>query len=306
MSVTDQAKRGIVNGFRRLPPTVTRSLPGASVRSRVLRFHAEVLRVHPIPFARADTLYGFALAGTTADLLQRNVYLFGVWEPDISRWVRGHLKPGDVVVDIGANVGYFSLLAATCVGPTGRVIAFEPVPSIVAMLQANLALNGVGSVTVEPVVAADQDGTAEIFRGDPGNLGLSATQAGEGKVSEGTIRQVRAADAVPVQDRARVRLVKVDTEGDDLRALKGLEPVLQAMTTGAVAVVEVTPEDLAARGQSPQELVDFMRGAGFDRMLAIANSYDGADYARGTSLQPPRPLEQAPTEKTDVIFLKQG
>lgn len=303
MSVVERTKRAVVAGVRRLPPGTFRRLPVPAVRVRLLHFHSEVLRVAPREFARAPTPYGFVMGGSTADLLQRNVFLYGVWEPSISDWVVAHLTPGDVVVDIGANVGYFSLLAASCVGPSGAVIAFEPVPSIVAALEANLRLNDARQVRVQPVIASDTAGAAEIFRGEAGNLGMSTTEDAAGRTSEGIVRKVLAADAVEETIWSAVRLVKVDTEGDDLRALRGLAPLLRDMTSGSAAVVEVTPGDLALRGQTPQELVNLMRDCGFTRMLAIPNSYDSLDYARG--LQPlPTELDRAPTEKTDVIFLK--
>ncbi len=296
-------KRVIIAAARRLPPRAIRALPASRLRRWLLTTLGEILRVHPVRFGRAKTPFGFAIAGATSDLLQRRVYVFGVWEPNISRWVRGFLRPADVVVDIGANVGYFSLLCASALGPEGRVIAFEPVPSIVEALRGNLALNAADSVLVEPVIAADEPGEGEIFRGDPENLGLSTTSAREGFASEGGVRKVRAADVIDPSLWPRVRLVKVDTEGDDLRALRGLEPLLRAMPPGAGALVEVTPEDLHARGHTPDALVAFMRDAGFDQMVGIANSYEDSAYVHDKP-QSPVPLSDVPTAKTDVIFLK--
>ncbi len=303
MRAADWAKRRIIEAFRRLPPAVSRGLPGRRLRERLLTFHAEVLRVHPVDYTDAATRTGFRMSGSTADLLQRNVYLYGVWEPSITAWVTDHLREGDTVIDIGANVGYFSLLAARCVGPSGEVIAFEPVPSIVRQLKENIALNGATAVRIVPVIAADTDGETEIFRADPENLGRSSTQPGADRESEGVVSQVRAADVIAPATWGSVRLVKVDTEGDDLRALHGLRPVLEAMPSGSAALVEVTPEDLLERGQTPEQLVHAMRAAGFTRMLAVENSYDGSEYARDRVL-PPTDLHSPPAEKTDVIFLK--
>lgn len=306
MTVIERGKKSIIEGFRRLPPSGTRRLPGAALRRRLLHFHGEVLRMYPVDYAAAPTRGGFAMSGSTADLLQRNVYLHGVWEPHITSWVQTHVRPGDVVVDIGANVGYFSLLSAALVGPGGKVLAFEPVPSIVQQLERNLELNeAAGIVRIHPVIAADAPGEAEIFRGDPGNLGLSATTGGQGRSSEGRVRCVRAADEIEEELWSRIRLVKVDTEGDDLRALRGLRPVLDAMGENAAAVVEVTPSELRERGQTPEELVDEMAAAGFDTMLGVVNHYDDTDYVTSTVMTP-RPLTSPPTEKTDVVFLKGG
>lgn len=296
-------KRVVVAAARRLPPRAVRRLPASGVRAFLLTMLGRVLEAEPISFRRAKTPFGFAITGTTADLLQRQVYVFGIWEPNISRWVQGYLRPADVVVDIGANVGYFSLLCASRVGPEGRVIAFEPVPSLVAVLRDNLALNGADSVTVQPVIASDEPGTGEIFSGPDGNLGLSTTSPAEGFTSQGNVRKVRAADIIDRELWPRVKLVKVDTEGDDLRALRGLEPLLDAMPPGSSALVEVSPDDLLARGHTPDALVSFMRDAGFHRMLAIDNSYEESAYARDRP-QAPVPLLEVPSAKADVIFVK--
>lgn len=303
MTVVDMGKRAIVSAACRTPPHVTRALPAALARRRLLTFQSEALRVNPVRFSAAPTRFGFSMSGDTADLLQRCVYLFGVWEPNISRWTTGFLRPGDVVVDVGANVGYFSLLCASAVGPEGRVIAFEPVPSIVEALRANLAENGSPPVVVEPVVASDEPGEVEIFRGAPDNLGESATTAGAGRVSEGAVPRVRAADRIDPALWPSVRLVKVDTEGDDLRALMGLEPVLRAMRPGSAALVEVSPDELAERGQTPEALGDYMSSVGFGRILEIDNSYERAAYVDDSD-RPPSPVAAVPSRKADVVFLK--
>src|SRR4051794_26991463 len=66
---------------------------------------------------RSRTIFGAKITGDTADLIQRYIYFFGVWEPDITAWLRSALKPGDCFVDVGANIGYYTLLASQVVGP---------------------------------------------------------------------------------------------------------------------------------------------------------------------------------------------
>jgi FkbM family methyltransferase len=290
------------------PPARVRRLRARRPRRVLLRALDGVLARHPVSYARAPTPFGFTLAGETGDLLQRRVFVFGVWEPHISRWVRGFLRPGDVVLDIGANVGYFSLLCATRVGRTGRVIAFEPVPSVVECLRGNLELNGVDWVDVRPVIVSDEPGEAEIFRGPPRNLGRSTTSAedasaDDGFTSEGTIPKVRASDAVDEQLWERIRLVKIDTEGDELRTLQGLLPLLRSARTGTRVLVEVTPDELVARGGTPAEIFDLMGEAGFAEAYAVPNLYHVSAYV-GDVPRDPEPLTAPPDNKADVLFVK--
>src|SRR5262249_10578177 len=86
----------------------------------------------------ATTVFGTRLAGNTIEILQQYVYYFGMWEPNLTRWIWERLRPGDTFIDVGANIGYFSLLAAKRVGATGRVVAIEASPKIFSALQCNL------------------------------------------------------------------------------------------------------------------------------------------------------------------------
>ena len=76
------------------------------------------------------------------DLIQRQIYLFGIWEPDITSFVKRRLAPGDNFIDVGSHVGYYAALASEIVGTTGRVVAIEASPLIYKMLLSNLRLNG--------------------------------------------------------------------------------------------------------------------------------------------------------------------
>jgi FkbM family methyltransferase len=250
----------------------------------------------------APTAFGFTVDGDTADLIQRYLYVFGVWEPDISHWLQQHLQPGDVVLDVGANIGYFSLLAGACVGPAGRVIAFEAVPSIADMLERNVRRNGL-PVDVRRTAAGDVPGSIEIFRSSGRNLGRSGTSGGAGTTSEGAVPVVRVADVVEHDLWPRIRFVKIDVEGDERRVLRGLEPVLRALPVGAAVLTEVTPVDLAARSESAEELMGMMRGLGF-AARSVRNSYAAADYAHYVR-QHPVPLAGTPTSQTDVLFVKE-
>jgi hypothetical protein len=98
-----------------------------------MRAYESSLYEHPRTFV-ARMRNGHVFLGNTRDVIQRNVYTFGVWEPEITHWLEGFLRPGDLVVDVGANTGYFSLEASKLVGPEGLVVAVEPVPSISAAL----------------------------------------------------------------------------------------------------------------------------------------------------------------------------
>src|SRR5690606_14165413 len=104
------------------------------------------------------TRYGFKLEVDVSQLIGKVLFTTGEWEPTTSRVVRALLEPGDTFVDIGCNIGYFGLLASSCVGPTGQVIAFEPGPGIRRQLQRNLELNAVANLKLHDIAVSNAVG----------------------------------------------------------------------------------------------------------------------------------------------------
>jgi len=275
-------------------------LPGRGV---LLRLANDRLRRRPRRFDTAETSVGRVVGGSTADLIERYLYVFGTWEPAITAHLRAVLRPGDVFVDIGANVGYFTLLAAGAVGPSGHVVAFEAMPATATKLRANVAANDIDHVTVLACAASDVDGEIEIFSGPATNLGRSSTSPVQDGTAAGRVPCVVAADAVPSALWPRVRAIKIDVEGDELRVLHGLRPLLSSLAPGASVVVEVAPDRLAERGSSAAALLDEMAAMGF-AAAALANDYHPAAYAGAAAGPAPRPLTEVPTEIVDVVFTK--
>jgi FkbM family methyltransferase len=125
------------------------------------------------------------------------------------------VKPGDVVYDIGANVGFYTLLASVLVGPSGRVVAFEPLPRNLRYLRKHLGLNGCGNVMVMPVAVSDCAGRAGF---DPGDDPSGGALCDHGAIEVETVALDRLARSkiIPGPD-----VIKVDVEGGESRALAG-------------------------------------------------------------------------------------
>lgn len=276
-----------------------RWLPG---RRWLLRLANDRLRRAPRSFSVAETSVGRVVEGNTGDLIERYLYVFGTWEPTLSAFFEAQLRPGDVFVDIGANVGYFTLLAARAVTAAGHVIAFEPLPATVSKLRRNIDANALGNVTIVPKVASDEAGHVEIFSGPSTNLGRSSTAPVHDGSSAGRVESVVTADAIPEDLWPRVRAIKVDVEGDELRVLRGLHPLLSALAKDACVVVEVAPERLDGRGHSAGQLLETMAALGFSA-AALPNDYHPSYYTRSI-VNRPVPLTGAPTEIVDVVFTK--
>jgi FkbM family methyltransferase len=181
----------------------------------------------------------------------------GIYELDTLRLLRSLLKPGDHFVDCGANIGYFTFAAARRVGPTGRVDAFEPDPLNRARLEAHLAANGSpANVHVHALAASDSAGEATLYHpaNSSHNHGEASLFATAGAAA--TAYKVATARLDQILDRPP-RLIKMDIEGAELAALKGMTALLRAATPPTL-VIEHNPESAATAGYRPGDLLRYL------------------------------------------------
>ena len=184
--------------------------PGHAETLRSSRFQSAA-QTTPIP---DRTRFGFEISGTTEDFVQRYIYVFGVWEPHLTYWIQDRLQPGDTFVDVGANIGYFTLLAAGCIRKQGWCVAIEASPSIFELLKENLELNHVGSrVRTVNLAASDRDGTLTVYGGPSGNLGLTTTVPNHDLRIETTISRHASKRYFDRRGNSGCASIKIDVEG---------------------------------------------------------------------------------------------
>ena len=219
-------------------------------------------RLRPHRF-RTETRFGFEISGTTEDLVQRYIYVFGVWEPHLTYWIQDRLKPGDTFVDVGANIGYFTLLAARCVCQHGSCVAIEASPSIFDLLNENLELNHIGSkVRTVNLAASDRNGTLTVYGGPSGNLGLTTMVPNHDLQIETTIRAMPLGDILTEGEIAGTRLIKIDVEGLEGPVVRGLLPILGACREDLEIVLEVNGQ-ATPKGERTSDIVRELVDHGF-------------------------------------------
>lgn len=195
----------------------------------------------------------------------------GGWEAHESALFRAHLRPGARVLDLGANIGWFSCLAVLA---GAEVHAFEPVPWIADVCARNLEranARGPGKAVLHRCAAAERSGRARIA--------LSPRNLGDNRVLDGDARpaDMGAAETVEIE-LARVdelvqgplRVLKIDTQGSEWLALQGMPRLLEASPELAL-LIEFWP--YALRGAQPEELLRFLARAGFTLGKATAAPY---------------------------------
>lgn len=273
----------------------------AFVPKRAIRRLDNDLLHNPVTTTTA-AWFGDRFPVTTSDIIQRYLYTFGTWEPHLSAWINRRLTTGDTFVDVGANIGYYTMLASHLVGPTGHVTAIEPVPRFYHHLQATLLLNRARNVrTIEKAVAIEP-GRVEMFLSDPGNLGGTST------IRPRIVRESFHADAAPLLDLLTpaeirdARLIKIDVEGAEAAAVQGLVPVLGTLRPDAELIIEITPRALAKQGDDVDDVIAPLRTAGF-HTYRITNDYDPTTYPAAIRTPvPPQRWEQPVTGMSDLVF----
>ena len=184
-----------------------------------------------------------------------------VYEEATTRLFDRLLKPGMMAVDIGAHVGYFTLVAAKRVGPAGTVLAFEPDTDNHAALLKNIAMNNYQNITVAQQAVSDREGLAQ----------LHLTQAGSGRHSmfhhglpeRGSVDiETTTLDATLEElGWPHVDLIKVDVEGAEVSVLNGMAQLFENQTALNL-IVEFMPKLLYNAGVSPQKFFDKLTSLG--------------------------------------------
>jgi len=183
----------------------------------------------------------------------------GIYEPAETALVQRLVEPGSTVLDIGANIGYYTLQFAELVGASGRVIAYEPDPANFELLERNTQLNGYLNVTLVQRAASN---TAGIL-----NLHRSITNWGDSRIFDShdgrstvEIASIRLDDHLA--DLDSVSFIKMDIQGAEGVALEGMMGLL-GRSPQAKILTEFWPEGLAGCGTSPQAFLDSITALGF-------------------------------------------
>jgi FkbM family methyltransferase len=230
------------------------------------------------------------------------LFCFRTWEPDITEVISKRLRIGDLFVDVGANIGYYTVLAAQRVGANGKVIAIDASPSIFEKLKHTMTLNNCGNVRLVNMAVAAEAGTVTVYAGPPGNSGSTSILPNwRGGAAEAEIACRPLTDILAPDELARVRLIKIDVEGAEPLILNHLIDTLGAYPDDVEILVECT----ASAGDSGdwKRIFDRLIQKGFSA-YAIDNSYAVDWYLRWRRPAPPRLISMLPPGQTDVLFTR--
>jgi FkbM family methyltransferase len=194
------------------------------------------------------------------DVIQRTLLVTGVWDTAVTKVIECYLKPGDTFLDVGANIGYFSLLASEWVGKEGLVLSFEPSLRPLEKLLAHIRLNHCSNIVVISSGLGERNSLSELHWAGPYNIGASSfLDTGDGVRSERV--SILNLDKLLTGFNLVPTFIKVDVEGYEMSALKGMVETLTAHSPAMV--LELSPSFLTSLRSSAFEVLTFMESLGY-------------------------------------------
>jgi FkbM family methyltransferase len=252
------------------------------------------------PRHRVRTYFGAWMDCDVRDLIQATIIHLRAWEPKSSRVFEQLLKPGDLAIDIGANIGYFTLLFAHHVGPTGKVVAIEALPRFADRAQNHLRLNGIDNVRLVNAAVTGKRQKIAVHEAPATNQGMTTIRADKGFPAVATVDGLPITEILTPDELSRAKLIKIDIEGAEYPVMRDLTRALDRLSPDVSIAVEISEP------QNPQWKAIFatMKSAGF-RVFDLRNSYDWLELIdSGDSC--PALLGELPDRQIDILFTKKA
>lgn len=202
----------------------------------------------------------------------RGIFATGKFDPAVFLPIAEVLVPGDTFLDVGANVGYYSMLALDAIGPKGRIHAFEIDPRPLKCLRKTIERFELGNLLLHETAAGEKEGVLNFtMREDCGNSSLTTDPSGI------KVPVCRIDDVVKQTRDSVIRAIKIDIEGAELPALRGASSLLAAHHP--LLVIECDDELQASFGYQTPELIDFLDNLGYS-VSPLQGTYSPTIVAR--------------------------
>lgn len=197
--------------------------------------------------------------------IQQQLFWYGNYESEVGELLKKIISPGDVFLDVGANIGYFSLMVAKN-EPSSTVFAFEPASHLFEKLENHIRDNYLKNIFAIHAAAGENDETGILFLADVENEGMSSLKEPEnysGKKEE--IKIISLDNWMNRSALENISLIKMDVEGSELAALKGMKNIIDEFHP--LIISEINPQTLSLFGLKSEDIYKFIYGLGYEIYL---------------------------------------
>jgi FkbM family methyltransferase len=194
---------------------------------------------------------------TPSDHIQQQLFWYGNYEKPVGLLLEKLTQPGSVVIDIGANIGYFTLVAAQK-ATKGKVFSFEPVQQLFEKLKKNIEENKLANTEIFLLAIGDVRKDSVIYISSSENIGMSSLSPPENFSGVSQSIQMNSLDNwIKTSDIKKADIIKLDIEGSELSALKGMKETL--IKFKPALIVEINPETLSYFDLAPSDILDYLK-----------------------------------------------
>ena len=207
--------------------------------------------------------YDITMELDISEFLQAHLYLYGSYELPTVKLIRRLLSDNDVSIDVGAQIGYLSLVMGTAAKQSTKVYSFEPEGANIVRFNTNIALNNLKNVELIRNAVSNFDGTLKLYMSKDHNAGTHSTVFNEATVSHDFVEvpAITLDHFVSSRNISKLRLLKIDVEGGELEVIQGAMNTLK--TLKPVVIMEMCDAIQEARGFSTREFKTMMLENGF-------------------------------------------
>ncbi len=196
-----------------------------------------------------------------ADAAVSGQLALGVYENFESDFFRSQIKEGMTIVDLGANIGYYTLIAAQHTGAGGKVLAYEPEPENYALLVKNIKSNGLIHVTPIKTAISNSSGTQKLYLTED-NKGTHSLVDNRQTGNSITVETDTLDNSLIIHNSPAIDVLKMDIEGAELLALEGMKKTI-TRSPNLIIFTEFYPKGIARFGRSPREFLDTLNQYNF-------------------------------------------
>ena len=255
-------------------------------------FNNHFYGIHKHIFQKIDLLSGLSKTITTKnglrfqlrldDWIQENIFFLDEYEHEESEFLKRNLKESDVVVDIGANIGYHSLLAASLVGGSGQIYSFEPLEENFRSFLRNIKLNSFDNVHAFNLGVSDKPKILNLYlNSEKGNMGMASEFGETNNHLHQTIEAIDMDTFFKKHPVQKIDVIKIDIEGGEYPALLGMKNTLDRFSP--YILIELDDAIINKTPYSKKDIVDFLIDLNYQKFYLAKDGVLALDENAGIS-----------------------